>query len=134
MPHLSDVFYDTDFSPYVAFDWVYNGLEPAARQEIQEGISAFMHFKMRCMDRWTQTPTWCSNPPPSWRSPGWPLRSEEVIDWGFYRKPESRIGGLFPGPEQRAQGRRPLARSADLSHCPYRPLLHGHGLPLPHAV
>ena len=30
MPHLSDVFYDTDFTPYIAFDWVHNGLEPAA--------------------------------------------------------------------------------------------------------
>ncbi|MHC4917188.1 MAG: hypothetical protein ACYTGB_17040, partial [Planctomycetota bacterium] len=44
VPHLSDVFYDTDFRPYVGFDWVYKGLAPAARREIQQGISAFMHF------------------------------------------------------------------------------------------
>ncbi|MBM3749206.1 MAG: hypothetical protein FJW34_25875, partial [Acidobacteria bacterium] len=56
MPHLGSVYYDTDFTAYAAFDWAYNGLEPAARQEISEGIVVASQFKMRCMDRWWQTP------------------------------------------------------------------------------
>ncbi|MBM4019356.1 MAG: hypothetical protein FJ288_13715 [Planctomycetes bacterium] len=96
VPHLSDVFYDTDFNPHVAFDWVYNGLEPAARREIQQGISAFMHFKMRCMDRWTQTPNLVFKPTSIVAFAGLALQERELIDWGFYRKPESSIGGYFP--------------------------------------
>jgi hypothetical protein len=96
VPHLSDVFYDTDFTPYVAFDWVYNALEPVPRQEIQEGISAFMHFKMRSMDRWTQTPNLVFKPTSIVALAGLAIQEREVIDWGLYRKPESRIGGYFP--------------------------------------
>ena len=96
VPHLSDVFYDTDFSPYIAFDCVYDGLEPTARREIQEGISAFMHFKMRCMDRWTQTPNLVFKPTSIVAFAGLAIQERESIDWGLYRKPESRIGGYFP--------------------------------------
>jgi len=96
VPHLSDVFYDTDFSPYIGFDWAYTGLEPAARTEIQEGISAFMHFKMRCMDRWTQTPNLVFKPTAIVAFAGLAIQERELTDWGFYRKPESRIGGYFP--------------------------------------
>jgi len=96
VPHLSDVFYDTDFNPHIAFDWVYNGLEPAARREIQQGISAFMHFKMRCMDRWGQTPNLVFKPTAIVAFAGLALQERELIDWGLYRKPESSIGGYFP--------------------------------------
>jgi len=96
VPHLSDVFYDTDFRPYVGFDWVYEALEPAARREIQEGISAFMHFKMRCMDRWKQTPNLVFKPTAIVAFAGLALQDREMIEWGFYRKPKSRIGGYFP--------------------------------------
>ena len=96
VPHLSDVFYDTDFSPYIGFDWVYDGLEPAARQEIQEGITAFMHFKMRSMDRWTQTPNLVFKPTSIVAFAGLAVQERELIDWGLYRKPESSIGGYFP--------------------------------------
>jgi len=96
VPSLNDVFYDVDFSPYVAFDWVFNGLEPAARQGIQEGIRAFMRFKMRCMDRWTQTPNLVFKPTAIVALAGLAIQDRELIDWGFYRKPESRIGGYFP--------------------------------------
>jgi hypothetical protein len=96
VPSLNDVFYDTNFSPYVGFDWVYNGLEPAARQEIQEGIAAFMRFKMRSMDRWTQTPNLVFKPTSIVAFAGLAIQDREAIDWGFYRKPESRIGGYFP--------------------------------------
>jgi len=96
VPHLGDVFYDTDFTPYVAFDWAYAGLEPAARQEIQEGISAFMHFKMRCMDRWTQTPNLVFKPTAIVALAGLAIQERASIDWGLHRKPDSRIGGYFP--------------------------------------
>jgi len=96
VPHLSDVFYDTDFRPYAGFDWVYHGLEPAARQEIRAGISAFMHFKMRCMDRWTQTPNLVFKPTSIVAFAGLAIQERQLIDWGFYRKPQSSIGGYFP--------------------------------------
>ncbi len=96
VPHLSDVFYDTDFTPYIAFDWVHNGLELAARREIQEGIIAFMHFKMRCMDRWTQTPNLVFKPTSIVAFAGLALQNREMIEWGSYRKPGSRNGGYFP--------------------------------------
>ncbi len=96
VPHLSDVFYDTDFNPYAGFDWVYKGLEPTARREIQEGITAFMHFKMRCMDRWAQTPNLVFKPTAIVAFAGLALQDREMIEWGFYRKPQSRIGGYFP--------------------------------------
>jgi hypothetical protein len=96
VPHLSDVFYDVDFSPYLAFDWVHSGLEPAARREIQEGIAAFMHFKMRCMDRWTQTPNLVFKPTAIVAFAGLAIQERELIEWGLYRKPGSSIGGYFP--------------------------------------
>ena len=96
VPHLGSVFYDTDFQPYVAFDWVYAGLDAAARREIREGISAWAHFKMRCMDRWTQTPNLVFKPTAIVAFAGLAIQERELIDWGFYRKPESSIGGYFP--------------------------------------
>jgi hypothetical protein len=49
-------FITTPTSPdYLAFDWAYKGLEAAARKEIEEGIVLWSHYKMRAMDRWTQT-------------------------------------------------------------------------------
>ena len=96
VPHLSDVFYDTNFKPYVGFDWVYKGLAPAARREIQQGISAFMHFKMRCMDRWTQTPNLVFKPTCIVAFAGLAVQERDLIDWGFHRKSGSRIGGYFP--------------------------------------
>jgi hypothetical protein len=96
VPALNDVFYDTDFSPYLAFDWVHGGLEPAARKEIQEAITAFMRFKMRSMNRWAQTPNLVFKPTSIVALAGLAIQDREAIDWGFYRKPESRIGGYFP--------------------------------------
>jgi len=95
VPHLSDVFYDTDFTPYVAFDWAYTGLEPEARATIREGIATFMRYKMRCMDRWTQTPNLVLKPTAIVAVAGLAIQDPEAIAWGFYRKPESDIGGYF---------------------------------------
>jgi hypothetical protein len=96
VPHLGDVFYDTDFSPYVAFDWVYEGLEPEARETIREGIAIAMRYKMRCMDRWTQTPNLVLKPTSIVALAGLAIQDQEAINWGFHRKPESDIGGYFP--------------------------------------
>src|SRR6516164_9896729 len=35
---IPEVYYDTDISGYLAFDWAYKGLEAAALKEIGEGI------------------------------------------------------------------------------------------------
>jgi hypothetical protein len=51
---IPEVYYDTDISGYLAFDWAYNGLESKARQEIEEGIVLWSRYKMRAMDRWTR--------------------------------------------------------------------------------
>jgi len=96
VPWLGDVFYDTDFSPYLAFDWAYNGLEPEARETIREGIATFLRFKMRCMDRWTQTPNLVLKPTATVAFAGLAIQDREAIAWGFHRKPESSIGGYFP--------------------------------------
>jgi hypothetical protein len=37
-------------------DWANNGLEAAARKDIEEGIALWSHSKKLAMDRWTQTP------------------------------------------------------------------------------
>jgi len=94
-PHLGDVFYDVDFSPYVGFDWVYDGLEPAARQEIRDGISAWAHYKMRCMDRWTQTPNLVFKPTAIVALAGLAIQDQEAIAWGFHRKPGDPLGGYL---------------------------------------
>ena len=95
VPHLGDVFYDTDFMPYVAFDWAYDGLDPEARETIREGIATFMRYKMRCMDRWTQTPNLVLKPTAIVALAGLAIQDPEAITWGFHRKPESDIGGYF---------------------------------------
>src|SRR5262245_43797179 len=37
-PGIPDVYYDTDITGFVAFDWVYNALPPADRKTIEDGI------------------------------------------------------------------------------------------------
>src|SRR5262245_31942362 len=53
---IPEVYYDTDLSGYLAFDWAHKGLDATARKEIEEGIVLWSRYKMRAMDRWTQTP------------------------------------------------------------------------------
>jgi len=85
MPHLGSVYYDTDFTAYAGFDWAYNGLEPAARQEISEGIVVASQFKMRCMDRWWQTPNLMFKPTSVVAVAGLATQDKELIQWGFHR-------------------------------------------------
>jgi len=86
MPHLNEVYYDTDFTGYAGFDWAYNGLEPAARQEISEGIVLAARFKMRCMDRWWQTPNLMFKPTSVVAVAGLATQDKELIEWGFRRE------------------------------------------------
>ena len=85
MPHLGSVYYDTSFDGYVAFDWAYTGLEPAARREISEGIILAARYKMRCMDRWWQTPNLMFKPTSVVAIAGLATQDKEAIEWGFRR-------------------------------------------------
>jgi len=85
MPHLGSVYYDTDFTGYAAFDWAYNGLEPGARREISEGIIVAARYKMRCMDRWWQTPNLMFKPTSVVAIAGLATQDKEAIEWGFRR-------------------------------------------------
>lgn len=48
------------------------------------------------MDRWTQTPNLVFKPTSIVAFARLAIQQREVIDWGLYRKPESRIGGYYP--------------------------------------
>jgi Heparinase II/III-like protein len=92
---IPEVYYDTDLSGYLAFDWAHNGLEAAARKEIEEGIVLWSRYKMRAMDRWTQTPNLVFKPTSTVAVAGLATDNRELIEWGFRRtKPwGARLGG-----------------------------------------
>ena len=92
---IPEVYYDTDLSGYLAFDWAYKGLEAAARKEIEEGIVLWSRYKMRAMDRWTQTPNLVFKPTATVALAGLATDNKELIEWGFRRiKPwGARLGG-----------------------------------------
>jgi len=92
---IPEVYYDTDVSGYLAFDWAYKGLEAAARQEIEEGIILWSRYKMRAMDRWTQTANLVFKPTATVALAGLATDNRELIEWGFRRtKPwGARLGG-----------------------------------------
>jgi hypothetical protein len=82
---IPEVYYDTDISGYLAFDWAYNGLESKARQEIEEGIVLWSRYKMRAMDRWTQTANLVFKPTSTVALAGLATDNSELIEWGFQR-------------------------------------------------
>ncbi len=92
---IPEVYYDTDLSGYLAYDWAYNGLEVAARKEIEQGIVLWSHYKMRAMDRWTQTANLVFKPTSTVALAGLATDNDELIEWGFRRtKPwGDRLGG-----------------------------------------
>jgi hypothetical protein len=96
-PGIPDVYYDLDVSGLLAYDWVYKGLADADRTRIEDGILTFARYKMRCMDRWTQTPNLVFKPTYLVAMTGLATRNRECLDWGFYRtKPwGSHIGGYY---------------------------------------
>jgi hypothetical protein len=95
-PWLSPVYYRIDSSPLVAYDWVYPGLSSEERSIIEEGIAASARFRMRAMDRWTQTANLVFKPTYMVAMAGLAADDEEMKSWGFDRKPGSPIGGYFP--------------------------------------
>jgi len=92
---IPEVYYDTDISGYLAFDWAYNGLEPKARQEIEDGIVLWSRYKMRAMDRWTQTANLVFKPTSTVALAGLATDNGELSEWGFRRTRPwgARLGG-----------------------------------------
>jgi hypothetical protein len=92
---IPEIYYDTDLSGYLAFDWVNNGLEPTARKEIEEGIVLWSRYKMRAMDRWTQTANLVFKPTSTVAFAGLATDNKDLIEWGLRRtKPwGARLGG-----------------------------------------
>ena len=95
-PWISPVYYNLDISHMVAYDWVYNGLTPAEREVIEDGILTSARFRMKCMDRWSQTPNLVLKPTYMVAIAGLVTGNEELLDWGFHRKAWSTRGGYFP--------------------------------------
>ncbi len=92
---IPSVYYETDFTGLIGFDWVHDGLDGAARGEIRDGIVTQARYKLRCMDRWTQTPNLVFKPTCYVALAGLVTQEPELIQWGFHRKPGSPIGGYF---------------------------------------
>jgi len=92
---IPEVYYDTDISGYLAFDWAHDGLEANARKEIEEGIVLWSRYKMRAMDRWTQTANLVFKPTSTVAFAGLATGNNDLIEWGFLRtKPwGARLGG-----------------------------------------
>ena len=84
-PNISEIYYDIDLKPYLAFDWAWLGLEPEARAEIAAGILILARYKMRAMDRWTQAANLVFKPTAMVAMAGLALDNEELKAWGFKR-------------------------------------------------
>jgi hypothetical protein len=95
-PWLSPVYYNLDIRPLLAYDWVHSGLSAGDRRTIESGIKTSARFRMRSMDRWTQTANLVLKPTFMVAVAGLVTQDQELLDWGFRRKPGSVIGGYFP--------------------------------------
>ena len=95
-PWISPVYYNLDISHMVAYDWVYKGLTPAEREIVADGILTSARFRMKCMDRWSQTPNLVLKPTYMVAIAGLSTDNKELLDWGFHRKAWSTLGGYFP--------------------------------------
>lgn len=94
-PHIAEVYYDLDISGLVAYDWAWQGLTPDERREIEDGMVIVARFKMRCMDRWNQTPNLVIKPTFMVAMTGLVTQDPACLAWGFRRNPGSDIGGYF---------------------------------------
>jgi hypothetical protein len=94
-PWLGDVYYRTDTRALVAYDWIHDGLTAEDRATIEAGIMASARFRMRAMDRWSQTPNLVFKPTFMVAMAGLVTGDRELLDWGFSRKPGSSRGGYF---------------------------------------
>ncbi len=97
-PHLATVYYHLDYRPLVVFDWVYRGLSDEDRKLLEHGIGVYAEYRMRAMDRWTQTPNLVFKPTFMVAMAGLALQNEKMLQWGLFRtKPHGvRLGGYFP--------------------------------------
>ena len=95
-PWISPVYYNVDIRPLVAYDWISPGLTPEERSAIEAGILTSARFRMKCMDRWTQTANLVFKPTFMVAVAGLVTQDRELLQWGFERKPGSPIGGYFP--------------------------------------
>jgi len=95
--NLSDVYYNLNFEPFVVYDWVYRGLAAEDRKALEQGIQTLARYRMRAMDRWTQTANLVFKPTFMVAMAGLALDDPEMIEWGFFRvKPHGpRLGGYF---------------------------------------
>ena len=95
MPWLGDVYYNLDTRPLQAFDYLYNSLTPAEREFIHNGLSASARFRKNAMDTWWQTPNLVFKPTSMVAIHGLLTQDQSYIDWGFFRKSKSNLGGYF---------------------------------------
>ena len=95
-PGIPQVYYNLDISHMVAYDWVYTGLSPEERKIVEDGILTSARFRMRSMDRWSQTANLVFKPTYMVAMAGLVTGNQELLDWGFSRQPGSSRGGYFP--------------------------------------
>jgi len=93
-PGIPDVYYNIDVSRLVAYDWVYSGLAPADRRIIEEGVLSHARYRMRAMDRWSQTPNLVFKPTYMVAMTGLVTQDPGCLQWGFHRKARR---GVHPG-------------------------------------
>ncbi len=91
------LYYDLNHQPLLAFDWVHDGLAPADRKALRDGMLTWARYKMRAMDTWVQTPNLVFKPTWIVCLIGLATGDRACLEWGFRRKgrwgPER--GGYF---------------------------------------
>ena len=94
-PWISPVYYNLDISHMIAYDWVYKALSPEEKSSIEDGILTSARFRMKCMDRWSQTPNLVFKPTYMVAMAGLATDNKELLEWGFHRNPGSTRGGYY---------------------------------------
>ena len=114
---LANVYYHIDTQRIIAFDWAYDGLAPDDRRAIRDGLLTCARYRIRAMDRWTQTPNLVFKPTYVVALTGLVTRDSPVFGMGL--SPHAALGAahrrLFRSAQRHAVRRRPVARVADLS-------------------
>jgi hypothetical protein len=96
-PWLGDVYYRIDLKPYLAYAWVRNSFTRTQRKQIEKGFQASARFRIRAMERWSQTPNLVFKPTCMVGVAGLVTGKTEFLQWGFYRRSWKRPshGGYF---------------------------------------
>ena len=89
-PWLGDVYYRIDLKPYLAYAWVRDSFTRTQRKQIENGFQASARFRMRAMERWSQTPNLVFKPTCMVGVAGLVTGSQEFLKWGFYRRSWTR--------------------------------------------